>query len=322
VPSLRAPTVSRWIVALRLPAAMFSSRRVSAQRPPRPPRQLGRGERVLVGAVLRAEAAAHVLADHPHLVLRQSERGGDLGPDAPDVLGRDVQMQDVADPLADGLVRLHRVVEDRLRAVGGVDHDVRLGESPVEVAALLSPRLFGEEPALDRLLRIEDELELLPLDLDRVQSGPRLSERVGRDRRHGRTDEPCLLLEAGRLPRPDHCAHARQFERRRDVDPSHPCMRVRGAQERGLEHAGQAEIGGVAGLAAHALGSVLACRRTADDRLRPGRPLLERVLFDDEPHLLEPALDLLLGADQSRHVRIASSIFGYVPQRQRLPAMW
>jgi hypothetical protein len=30
VPSLRAPTVSRWIVAFRLPAAVFSSRRVSA----------------------------------------------------------------------------------------------------------------------------------------------------------------------------------------------------------------------------------------------------------------------------------------------------
>ena len=53
----------------------------------------------------------------------------------------------------------------------------------------------------------------------------------------------------------------------------------------------------------------------------PGGPLLERVLLDDEPDLLVPALDLLLGADQSRHVRIASSIFGYAPQRQRLPAM-
>ena len=36
VPSLRAATVSRWIVALRLPAATFSSRRVSAHRTGRP----------------------------------------------------------------------------------------------------------------------------------------------------------------------------------------------------------------------------------------------------------------------------------------------
>src|SRR4029453_16344472 len=46
-----------------------------------------------------------------------------------------------------------------------------------------------------------------------------------------------------------------------------------------------------------------------------------RILLDDEEDLLEAALDLLLRADQSRHVRIASSILGYVPQRQRLPAM-
>ena len=38
VPSLFAPTVSFWIVALRLPAAVFSSRRVSAQRTGRPVR--------------------------------------------------------------------------------------------------------------------------------------------------------------------------------------------------------------------------------------------------------------------------------------------
>ena len=38
VPSDFAPTVSFWIVALRLPAAMFSSRRVSAQRTGRPVR--------------------------------------------------------------------------------------------------------------------------------------------------------------------------------------------------------------------------------------------------------------------------------------------
>jgi hypothetical protein len=38
VPSLRAPARSRWIVAFRLPADVFSSRRVSAQRTGRPVR--------------------------------------------------------------------------------------------------------------------------------------------------------------------------------------------------------------------------------------------------------------------------------------------
>src|SRR5207244_3662563 len=53
-----------------------------------------------------------------------------------------------------------------------------------------------------------------------------------------------------------------------------------------------------------------------------GRPLVDRrILVDDHPLLGVAALDLLLGADQSRHVRTASSILGYVPQRHRLPAM-
>jgi hypothetical protein len=38
VPSERAAAVSRWIVAFRLPAARFSSRRVNAQRTGRPVR--------------------------------------------------------------------------------------------------------------------------------------------------------------------------------------------------------------------------------------------------------------------------------------------
>ena len=97
---------------------------------------------------------------------------------------------------------------------------------------------------------------------------------------------------------------------------------VRRAQDRRVEHAGQLHVRRVARLAANALECVDAHRVAADDRERPGGPLLERILLDDEPDLLEAALDLLLGPDQSRHVRIASSIRGYVPQRQMLPAIW
>src|SRR5205085_3538620 len=59
-------------------------------------------------------------------------------------------------------------------------------------------------------------------------------------------------------------------------------------------------------------------------------PLLECVLLDHHPLLAVAALDFLLGLDQACHqlpppspatVWIARSIFGYVPQRQRLPAI-
>jgi hypothetical protein len=77
-----------------------------------------------------------------------------------------------------------------------------------------------------------------------------------------------------------------------------------------VQHPRKADVGGVARLAANALASVLASRRAANDLAGTFRPLLEGILLDDEPDLLEPALDLFLGADQPRQLRIASSIFG------------
>ncbi len=117
-------------------------------------------------------------------------------------------MERVALPFADGLVRLERVVEDGLRAVQTLDDDVRLGESPLDVAALATPRLLGEELAPDGVLGVEHDLELLPLDLDRLDRRARLGERVGRDRRDGRSREARLLVEAVRLARADRRAHA------------------------------------------------------------------------------------------------------------------
>src|SRR4051812_28466766 len=68
---------------------------------------------------------------------------------------------------------------------------------------------------------------------------------------------------------------------------------------------------------------VLTRRRPADDLARSLRPLVERVVvaLDHDPLLGVLPLDFLLGADQSRHVRTASSIRGYAPQRHRLPAI-
>ena len=151
--------------------------------------------------------------------------------------------------------------------------------------------------------------------------GLRLAERVGGDGGDRRAGVADLLLETFRLAGPDRRAHARQRERRREVDLLHARVRVRRAEHGRLQHPGQPDVGGVARLAAHALGAGLARRRPADDLARPGGPLLERILLDDDPDLLEPALDFLLGANQSCHVRIASSIFGYVPQRQMFPAI-
>ena len=77
-----------------------------------------------------------------------------------------------------------------------------------------------------------------------------------------------------------------------------------------MQHPREPDVGGVTSLAAHALAGVLARRRPADDLAGALRPLLERILLDDEPDFLEPAFDLFLGADQPCQLRIASSIFG------------
>ena len=88
-----------------------------------------------------------------------------------------------------------------------------------------------------------------------------------------------------------------------------------------MKHSGEAQVGGVRRLAARPGAAVDARCGPADDRLRTIGPLVERVLLDQDPLLGEGSLDLLLGLDQPRQERIASSIFGYVPQRQRFPAI-
>ena len=77
-----------------------------------------------------------------------------------------------------------------------------------------------------------------------------------------------------------------------------------------MQHPRQREVGRVDRLPARALQPVLARRGLADDVERTVRPLVERILLDDEPDFFEAAFDFLLGADQSCHVRIASSILG------------
>src|SRR5581483_7061137 len=141
------------------------------------------------------------------------------------------------------------------------------------------------------------------------------------DGRDGDTLVVALVDELRDVARTDRGMHARQRERGREIEVRHACARVRRAKHGGVHHPGKREIGGVDRLPGRALATVDARRRLPDDAAGPGRPLLERVLLDDDPHLLVAAFDLLLGPNQSRHVRIASSILGYAPQRQMLPAI-
>ena len=143
VPSVRAPARSRWIVALRLPAAVCSSRRVSAQR-------TGRPVRFASSAATNVYSSGPFFEPKPPPMNSQTtrtlsrgslERLGDRVAHAPDELRRDVDVEHVARPLADRLVRLHRVVEDGLRAVRRLDDDVGLRERLLDVAALVVARL-------------------------------------------------------------------------------------------------------------------------------------------------------------------------------------
>src|SRR6185295_7483452 len=129
---------------------------------------------------------------------------------------------------------------------------------------------------------------LFPFDLDQRDRLAGSVVAIGGDRGHRRAVEGRLGLQHVRLLGPDGGEVARE--------------------ER---------------LATCTLGTILSRRGTADDLARALGPLVERVVvaLDHDPLLGVPALDFLLGPDQSRHVSTASSIRGYAPQRQRLPAI-
>ena len=218
-------------------------------------------------------------------------------------------------------MRLHRVVEHDLRAELRLDDHVGLGKALLVVAARALARLAEQRALAHRLVGIEQRLEHLELARDRTQRRACLRERVRAD---GGDRLSLVRAVGGQLldvARPDRRVHARHRERRCEVDARDPRARVRRAQDRRVQHPGLREVGGVDRLPGCALAAVDAQRVAADDLERACGPLVERVLLDDEPDLLVPALDLFLGADQPCHVRIASSIFGYAPQRHRFPAM-
>ena len=297
-------------VAVAADDVLLAARERAAHRPARPLRQLGCEEDVVADAGLGPEAAAHELADHPHFVLRQAEAFGQVAANPPDVLGRDVDVDAVAAPLAHALVRLERVVVERLRRVLGLDDDVGLSDALLVVAALVAARFLDHGAARDRLVGVEQRLELVPHDLDQFERRLCLLQRLGCDARHRGAFEMRFLLDPGHLSRPDDAEHAGRGRRRGEIDATYLRARVRAAQERALEHSGELDVAGVAGLPARLLVAVEARGVPAHDRTRPGGPLDECILLDERPDLLVAALDLLLGLDQPCHVLIASSMRG------------
>ncbi|HYX88240.1 MAG TPA: molybdopterin cofactor-binding domain-containing protein, partial [Gaiellaceae bacterium] len=178
---------------------------------------------------------------------------------------------------------------------------------------------FGLECLLDELA---GRLELLPLDVDQRERAPRALRGVGRDRRDRRAVEAGLQGEHVAFAGADRRVHPRRLPRLRQVETLHAGARVRAAQDGGVQHPRQREIGRVRGLSARALVAVDPRCRPPGHLSRPSRPRVDRrVLVDDHPLLGIPALDLLLGANQPRHASTASSIRGYAPQRQRFPAI-
>jgi hypothetical protein len=234
----------------------------------------------------------------------------DLLADAPDCLGRDVDVESVAHPVARRLVRLECVVQQRRGAVLGLDDRVGVGESALEVAALVGAWLTDERTAPHRFLGIEQRLEDVPLHVDQRERRPRPGLRLGRDRSDGLALVARLLGEDVGVARADRRTHAGGDPGAIQVEAPDACARVRASKDGRVQHAGEHHVGGVERLPARSLQAVHAAGGLSDDRESPGGPGAERVLLDDDPLLGVAALDLLLGLDQSRHVAIASSILG------------
>ena len=137
-------------------------------------------------AELRAEAASHVLLHHPHLILLQAERVGDLPPRAEDVLRRAPQRQRAAIPPATppcgssalcsavgvSRPRLHRHVGLRQRALHVAARINRRRTRPRCDCAGRACSTWAR-PLAERRLRIDHERQRLVLDASPAPAPPR-----------------------------------------------------------------------------------------------------------------------------------------------------
>jgi hypothetical protein len=207
-------------------------------------------------------------------------------------------------------VRLERVVEDALGSILSFHDDVGLAEPPRDVATRVVPRFADEGAAADGFLGIEQRLEPLPLGSEGCERVLGLPEGVGGDSGDRLPVVVRRLGEDFQVAGADDAADARRSASGVEIDPdqARPC--VRATENGGVEHPWELNVGRVLHLAAGSSTAVHPFCRPPDGLQRACRPGLERVLFDHDPLLGEPALDFLLGADQPRQAWIASSILG------------
>ena len=212
--------------------------------------------------------------------------------------------------MTDGLVRLHRVVHHDLRPVLRLDDHVGLGDPTFEVTALVV-RDVGDEGLLPhRLVGIEQRLEHVPLHLDLPEGCLGLPEGLGGDGGDGMSHVPRLVGQRVEVWRPDHGPDAGRLPRRLEVDRRDARAGVRAPEHRRVQHSGKLDVGREQRVASCFVGAVHTWNASTDGRERSCRPLVERVLVDDDPDFFVAALDFFFGADQSCHVVMASSIFG------------
>jgi hypothetical protein len=106
-----------------------------------------------------------------------------------------------------------------------------------------------------------------------------------------------LGREPRRIARADRGAYAGCCERALEVDAGRDGVGVGASYDGGVQHSGQPDVSGVARLAAGPLAPVHARRRAPNRDERSRRPLVERVLLDEDPRLLDAALDFPLGLE-------------------------
>ena len=135
-------------------------------------------------------------------------------------------------------------------------------ERALEVAALVARRRRGELLARDRLLGIEDDLEQLPLDVDRPRARRCACSNVSAaTAATGAPAKPASSSRPFASPGPSAARTPGSASAGARSMLPHARVRMRRAQHGGVQHPRQLDVGGVARLAAHALRRVLAASR-------------------------------------------------------------
>ena len=253
-------------------------------------RELRGEDAVVAGAELRAEAAARELRADDDLVLRQLEDLGELVPHAERALRRGLDLERVAGPLGEHGVRLHADVRLDGRRRDDLQRAIRVREALVDVAFAR-----GLRPAhvarLGELRRGAGLVARASLFLDGLLEDEGRAVLAGRGETHGVREDIVRDLDGakrvlGGRPRgrcegedglPVIADHV--LARVLDHDARHPLggrgvdrddlrVRVRRAEDAGVEHARPAGVVRVDGAAGDLLRPVEARPAAAGDRAR------------------------------------------------------